>query len=102
MNWKSGNYLGLDKSTTMDPLRILKSAILSGLDTSTNVRKLNFDHLSLHRQRGRSKKDVIEAFACVRTALHNHHWGKLPVHSVRLKIIGGEYNECKVLMSSSL
>ena len=64
--------------------------------------KPNCDHLSLYRQRGQSRQDVTDAFACVRTALHDHHWGKLPVHSIRLKILGGEYDECKVLMSSSL
>jgi hypothetical protein len=92
-NWKAGNYIGLDKSTTTDPLRILKSTILSGIDTSTNMGKPNCDHLSLYHQRGQSRKDVTEAFASVRTALPHHHWGKLPVHSIRLKILGGEYNE---------
>ena len=100
-NWKAGNYLGLDKSTTTDPLRTLKSTILSGIVASTNMGKSNCDHLSLYRKRGRSGKHVTDAFARVRAALHDHHWGKLPVHSIRLKILGGEYDECKVLMSSS-
>ena len=62
----------------------------------------NCNHLSLYHQRRQSKKDVTDAFACVCTALHDHHWGKSPVHSIRLKILGGEYDEYKVLMSSSL
>ena len=51
-NWKAGNYLGLDKSTTTDPLRVLKSTILLGIVTSTNMGKPNYDHLSLYRQCG--------------------------------------------------
>ena len=102
-NWKSGNYLGLDQSTMTDPLRILKSTILSGIVTSsTNMGKPNCDHLSLYCQCGQSRQDVTDTIARVRTVLHDHHWGKLPVHSIRLKILGGEYNECKVFMSSSL
>lgn len=101
-NWTAGNYLGLDKSTTTDPLRVLKSTILSGIVTNTNMGKPNCDHLSLYRRRGQSRQDVTDAFARVRTALHDHHWGQLPVHSICLKILGGEYDECKVLMSSSL
>jgi hypothetical protein len=93
-NWKSGNYLGLDKSTTKDPLQILKSAILPGIDTSINMGKPNCDHLSfLYCQRGKSKKDITDAFACVHKALQHHHWGKLPVHSICPKILGGEYDE---------
>ena len=92
-NWKAGNYLGLDQSTMTDPLRILKSTIVSGIVTSsTNMRKPNCDHLSLYCQRGQSRQDVTDTIACVRTVLHNHHWSKLPVHSICLKILGGEYN----------
>ena len=101
-NWKAGNYLGLDKSTTTDPLRLLKSTILLGIVTNTNMGEPNCDHLSLYRQSGQSRQDITDAFACVHIALHDHHWGKLPVHSIFcLKILGGEYDKCKVLMSPS-
>ena len=30
-NWKAGNYLGLDKSTTTDPLRVLTAFVLTAL-----------------------------------------------------------------------
>ena len=82
------------KFATKDPLQILKSAILPGIDTSINMGKPNCDHLSfLYCQRGKSKKDITDAFACVHKALQHHHWGKLSVHSICPKILGGEYHE---------
>jgi len=97
-NWKAGNYIGLDTSTTK-VLRQLKTDMLSGIITATG--KANCDHISLYRKRGRNNGAVNDALVKVREAMKNHEWGALPIHSIRLKILGGEYNECIILMSSS-
>ena len=73
-NWKAGNYVGLDKSTTTDPLWILKSTILSGIITSTNMGEPNCNHLSLYHQRGQSKK---RRNWCLCSCLHSITWSSL-------------------------
>ena len=93
-NWSAGNYIGLAKSSR-DALRGLKEEIMGPIKGG----KANCDHLSLYRKRGMKGPDVDAAFASVRRAMAGYEWGSLPVHSIRIKIMRRDYDQCKVLLS---
>ena len=59
------------------------------------------DHLSLYRPRGAQgwhKKMTNLAFGKINDVLGSYNWDPVKPHSVRVKIVGEEYNKCRVLI----
>jgi len=95
-NWKGGVYLQLSESCT--------STLLHGvLDQLQGLPKggRKCDHLSLYRKRNASNALAYPTFARIRKAVTDHNWGSVAGVSIRIKQVGTEYDECRVLWSSS-
>jgi hypothetical protein len=91
-NWTAGNYLQVGGGSTAALQQLLED--LEGLPKG---KKGSCNHLSLYRKRGADKKKAKEQFEKVRKALANHRWGSLQGVSVRIKLVGTPYEECRVL-----
>ena len=89
-NWKSGNYLGLTTISTVTLKRMVHAIMGDAVPFSV---KPKCDHLSLYRKRGGAGVDL----GSVRKALIGYNWGSLPGTSIRVKVLGEPYDECKVL-----
>jgi len=89
-NWKSGNYLGLTTISTVTLKRMVHAIMDDAVSFSV---KPKCDHLSLYRKRGGAGVDL----GSVRKALIGYNWGSLPGTSIRVKVLGEPYDECKVL-----
>jgi hypothetical protein len=94
--WKGGCYLKLTESTTEKLKSLLE--LLEGLPEpeSKAGRKRPCDHISLYRGRGHGASFFRQA-AKVRKVLTTHDWGNAQGVSIRIKVLGSEYNECRVL-----
>jgi hypothetical protein len=90
--WPSGNYLQLGKESTSKLL-----ALLDQLEGLSSPGRRSCNHLSLYRKRGANAAKAKEQFARVREALQGHDWGNIEGASVRIKSVGTDYNECRVL-----
>jgi hypothetical protein len=91
ISWNSGNYLKVASSTTAKLKNMMDQ--LKGLPDGA---KPKCDHLSLYRKRGAGREGTVQ-LARVRKALENHDWGSVQGASVRIKVVGTDYNECRVL-----
>lgn len=89
-SWKAGNYLSIDSTST----NLLKD-LLQTLQLPSG--KTYCDHISLYRKRGSNSKYVNEQFKKVREGMEGFDWGEVVGWSVRAKIVGKEYDECRVL-----
>lgn len=93
-SWTAGNYLKVSRRGTKRLTEILGQ--LEGLPVGGGKRSC--DHLSLYRKRGVGGGDVVTAqFLRVRKALANHDWGSVQGVGVRIKVVGSDYSECRVL-----
>ena len=92
-NWSSGNYLKVGSEAVTKLQEVVGQ--LEGLPR--DAAKPNCDHLSLYRKRGRKGTEVNQQFARVRTALQDHDWGTVQGVSVRIKAVGTDCSECRVL-----
>jgi hypothetical protein len=94
-SWKSGLYLSLADGTTQALQQLLGQ--LEGLPRG----KVACDHLSLYRRRGVDYRTAHAQFSKVRQALASHDWGQVQGVSVRIKVLGSEYDECRVLLGEA-
>jgi hypothetical protein len=92
-DWDAGNYIEVQFACVRQLRKILtqlRPPLLKG--------KLSCNHLSLYRKRELSRtKDAAEQFQRVRKALASHDWGTLEGVSIRIKKVGTDYDQCKVL-----
>ena len=93
-SWSAGCYLKLNEDSE-DTLHDLLARI-DGLPSTGGKRPC--DHLSLYRKRpGTQHSDPRRGFAEIRDATKSHDWGNVEGVSVRVKAVGGPYEECMVL-----
>jgi len=100
MSWKGGCYLELKETTTKTLKSLLRNNILQGLDDAAAGGKWPCNHLSLYRNRGYGR-EAFREFQKIRDALSSHDWGSVQGVSIRIKALGTEYDECKVLAGFS-
>mmetsp|Transcript_308 Transcript_308/g.748 ORF Transcript_308/g.748 Transcript_308/m.748 type:complete len:245 (+) Transcript_308:119-853(+) len=91
--WKTGCYLKLDGKTTRRLQIILRQ--IEGLPATGGKRSC--DHLSLYRKRGADTAQAGVQFEKIRSALAKHQWGSVRASSIRIKVVGSDYDECGVL-----
>lgn len=84
-NWKAGLYLSLSKKSEQEIKSLLQKILKTG-------GKCN--HLSLYRKRG---INVGKEFDRVRKATEKYNWGAVEGVSIRIKVLGSPYEDCKVL-----
>ncbi|GMH88085.1 hypothetical protein TrVE_jg1943 [Triparma verrucosa] len=89
-SWNQGNYLSIDSASTAT----LK-AMLEGLGLPKG--KVACDHISLYRKRGQNDSFTNAQLEKVKEELKGFDWGDVTGVSVRIKIIGRDYSEFKVL-----
>lgn len=109
--WKGGLYLGVTPEsvrrleTIVNQLKVRLSSEESGHNTSNNKNhsfKFDGTHLSLFRSRNCDSKRFYSQIAKIRKAMNDFDWGRsLPGVSIRIKQVGTDYNQCRVLWSSS-
>lgn len=101
ISWNAGNYIEVKPACTKQ----LKE-ILCQLSQPLPKGKTSGNHLSLYRKRegcdanGKRVKmdaDGIAQLKRVRTALASHEWGTLEGVSIRIKQMGTDYTQCKVV-----
>jgi hypothetical protein len=92
-SWPSGNYLALSAAST----KALKELLESYIQPPGKGGKVSCDHLSLYRKRHPSPAATNAQLQRVRQALSTHAWGSLPGISIRIKVLGGPYDQCTVL-----
>lgn len=93
----SGAYLQLTADSKRHLKHLLKESV-SGLPHTT---KTPCDHLSLYRMRGadgQAKTKAKWAFTRVKAQTVNWDWGTVQANSIRLKQVGTDYRECRVLV----
>jgi len=91
-----GKYLLLKKSTTAKLLRIVERITGGRIQPQKGI----CDHISLYRLRqlrGPAKNQAIRDFRRIRKELAGKDWGTVQGVSIRIKLLGTEWNECKVL-----
>jgi hypothetical protein len=94
-SWTAGLYLKLTSGTTSKLENLLKELV--HLDSSKGGKR-SCNHLSLYRKRGATNaSDTMSQFTKVRAALASHDWKSVEGVSVRIKIQGTGYDECRIL-----
>ena len=101
--WKGGIYLKLSKSTTITLKKILHDGFVGSPYERTVGNNLKCDHLSLYRKRNAPTSLYYSEISKLKKKLSNHNWGSDDVAgvSIRIKQVGTDYNQCRVLWSSS-
>lgn len=97
-SWSAGNYIELSAEST----KTLKSLLLlEDMKPPCKKGQISCNHLSLYRKRQNCPPTTNVQFQRVRKALATHKWGSLQGISIRIKVLGGEYDECKVLAETA-
>ena len=93
-----GAYLKLD-DTTQEKLRIIMGKI-QNLPGKKKKTRNSCDHMSLYRARRMdyTTYQIASTQICEGVPANNNEWGSIPGVTIRLKVLGSNYNHCKVLV----
>lgn len=95
-----GGTDGLSLKLSDESNRHLKRIVQSCIDGLPYDSASSCDHLSLYRLRGAqgwAAKNAQLAFSSVNETLRSYKWGTVKPNSIRLKAVGTDYSECRVI-----